>query len=379
MKRFVRIFLLVLPIYLATIGGAYLVEDYLLQEPVQPRPIEQSITDPKPEPIPEILNEEQAVETIAATDLKEWLYEIASDAYEGRGPGQPGYEKSVLFIQDKCKEWGLKVVRQEFDVRGEPTWNLIAWIEGTDPAKKDEIIVVGAHLDHLGKRRNSIYNGADDNGSGSVGVMSIAKAFSKMGPQPRTIVFQWYSAEEMGLVGSRYYCDNPMFPEANPNIRSHIAMINLDMVGRMDSGMYRTRWHTRTSSIDLGHYVQELSRTYPFARRITTHGAGGSDHASFYNKRIPVAFLHTGTHSDYHRTTDDPDKINYEGMEKIVRYAFQLACKVENADQAPKFNFKTFVPMLYVNDHGHPNILRQTVTTSRRSGCASCVRPRIRR
>jgi len=377
--RPVRTLLLqVLPIYLSTIVLAYLVHESMVPAtPPAPPVVEE--TEPPPPTEPEFLTQEEALQTITAEELKGWLYTIGGDEYEGRGTGQPGYDKAVEFVETKCKGWGLQTERQPFSTGRGTTENIFAYIEGSDPVKKDEVVVIGAHLDHLGKRGNAIYNGADDNGSGSVGLLAIAKAFSEMGPQPRTVVFQWYGAEEMGLVGSRFYCNNPTFPKSKPNIRGHIAMINLDMIGRLGSGTYRVGWHTGQSSVDLAADVEELGREYPFAKRITSYRAGGSDHASFYNKRVPVAFLHTGGHSDYHKTTDDPDRVNYDGLEDISRFAFELAWKVVHTDTAPKFNSKSFTPMADVYDHGNPRTpFVRPKETQQTTGCQPCRRPRLR-
>lgn len=337
-------------------------------------PNNNKITPNNPIQEPSILSKAEALGVIKKQELKDILYYLASEELEGRMSGKQGYAKSADKIEELCKKWGLKTERQRFSIRqvnpgpknetgNDWTENVFAYIEGTDPALKDEVVVVGAHLDHIGygpsmarDRRIAVHPGADDNASGSVCLLGIAKAFSKLGPQPRTIVFQWYSAEEMGLIGSRYYCNNPTFPKENPSIRKHIAMINMDMVGRLNSGVYSVGFWEGNSSIDLSRYIQELNNVYPFANKITSRGGGGSDHASFYNKRIPVAFLHTGLHDDYHRTTDTADKINYDGVERISKYAFELAYKVVHADTRPQFNHADFKPMDYVHDHGHDGV-----------------------
>lgn len=323
---------------------------------------------------PAILSLSAALDTVKEPELKRWMQHLASDELEGRMSGKRGHFKAADFVEQKCKEWGLKTERHRFSIsrrnsgpyneRGEDwTQNVYAYIEGSDPRLKDEIIVVGAHLDHIGygpsmarDRVIGVHNGADDNASGSVCLLGIAKAFSQMGPQPRTIVFQWYSAEEMGLIGSRFYCNNPTFPKGSPSIRKHIAMINMDMVGRLGGGRYSVGFHAGNSSVDLAAMIRELNGKYPFADKITSRGGGGSDHASFYNKRVPVAFLHTGLHNDYHRVTDTADKINYNGMEKISKYATELTYKIVHSDLRPAFNTAAFKPMEYIHDHGHGDV-----------------------
>ena len=129
-------------------------------------------------------------------------------------------------------------------------------------------------------------------------------------------------------------------------------MLNMDMVGYLRSGTFAAAFYEGNSSIDIGRYIDELNRKYTFAKSITSRRGGGSDHACFYNKRVPVAFLHTGGHSHYHKPSDTPDKINYGGIEKVARYAFELAWKVSQTDSRPTFNHAAFEEMPYVHDHG---------------------------
>lgn len=354
--------------YIITISSLVLWDHYTT--PVKPLP--PVITHP-PVVQPSVLTLPQSLETINQDELKDWLYYLASDELEGRMSGKRGNVTAFKFIEKQCEKYGLKTIRQRFNIKrmnpgpynetGDSyTENIYAYIEGSDADLKNEIIVVGAHCDHIGygssmARDNviGVHNGADDNASGSVALLAIAKAFSQLGPQPRTIVFQWYSAEEMGLIGSRFYCDNPLFPLNNPNIKNHIFMLNLDMVGRLNSGVFASDFYDGQSSIDVAQYIQELNSDYNFARNITSRGSGGSDHASFYNKRIPIAALHTGQHSDYHRVTDDANKINYRGLELVAKYATELAFKVMNSDVKPTFNHYGFEPMDYLHDHGYRN------------------------
>jgi len=352
------------------------------KQPVQPNnpnqfsklpPWEEPWKKDQPKP-PTDYTVEQAVKSINEADLKEMLYYLASNELEGRMSGKRGNVVAADYIKRKYESYGLQTEYQRFNInRVNPgpknetgddfTQNIFAWIEGNDPKLKDEIIVVGAHMDHIGygpamsqsPSRREIHPGADDNASGTVALMSIARAFGMLkGKVRRTIVFQSYSAEEMGLIGSRYYCDNPTFPRGKPNIRNHVAMINMDMVGYFQKGRYLTGFYTGESSIDLNRHVNDLTGKYTFAKQITSRGGGGSDHASFYNKKVPVASLHTGMHKNYHTPDDTADKINYKGLENVARYAFELAYAVAQADAAPVFNHAGFSPLPYTHDHGHP-------------------------
>ena len=206
-------------------------------------------------------------------------------------------------------------------------------------------LLLQAHLDHIGTDRHGrVYNGADDNASGSAGVLGLARRFSGE-PQPRyTISFQWYTGEEKGLLGSKLYVKYPSLPKDSPNIKKHIFMLNLDMIGRfkarrLPAGRLKNLSYARPN---VPIILKELYVKYPYARGITSSANEGSDQLSFHRVGIPVVFLHTGLHSDYHRTTDDSNKINYEGMVKVCNYAFDLLnAVIENAviDEAPNYNF----------------------------------------
>jgi Zn-dependent M28 family amino/carboxypeptidase len=281
---------------------------------------------------------------------------------EGRMSGKKGNEKSLNYLEESLKSCGLPTKTDEFKIKranpgpgmeegSETTKNLYCWIEGST----DEIVVIGAHFDHIGygpkysrSRKIEIHNGADDNASGSAAVLEIAKAMSGLKPK-RTILFQFYSGEEMGLLGSRHYCANPSFPLAKPDIKKHVAMVNLDMIGHLEEDNAKVSF--LDSSVDLASAVFELASKYKFAHGVTGHGSGGSDHASFYNNKIPVAFIHTGLHRYYHTPEDDLETLNIDGILKISRYAMDLVWKLAN-EAKPEFNKSSFTEIPYDEDHG---------------------------
>ncbi len=335
----------------------------------------------KPPPATTPLTIAQAVKSIQLAPLKTHLYHLSSKEFEGRMSGKKGNVMAAKYLKDFHEKNKLKTEYQKFSIRrlnpgpnneqgDDFTQNIFAWIEGSDPVLKKQIVVLGAHMDHIGygpsysrsRSLRQIHPGADDNASGTVVVMEVAKAMSKMKAPARTVVFQHYSAEEMGLIGARYYCNNPTFPKGNPDpsndrrLSSHIAMINLDMVGYLGRGVYFAGFQAADSSVDLGEIVNDLNSEYDFARRITSRGSGGSDHACFYNKRVPVAFLHTGSHQHYHTPTDTPDRINYEGLTEVARYTLELVYNIANSDHRPRFYHTVFRPMEYKHDHGHPSV-----------------------
>jgi Zn-dependent M28 family amino/carboxypeptidase len=192
------------------------------------------------------------------------------------------------------------------------------------------VIVVGAHLDHVGVGGSGVYNGADDNASGSAATLGLAKRFARGTKPCCTIAFQWYTAEEDGLIGSRYYVNNPTLPKDEPSIKKHVFMLNLDMIGRL------RKTGAIIIDIDLPPILKKLYVKYPFARGVTLINSYGSDQVSFQKAGVKEAFLHTGLHRDYHRTTDDADKINYKGMEEICDYAYDLINAVIGSE--PNYN-----------------------------------------
>jgi hypothetical protein len=334
--------------------------------------IQQDPNEEKQQPKEEIIGPQEALGFILAADIEKNLNYLCSPDLEGRMSGKNGNTVAAEFIKKEFEEDGLTARYHKFGItrmnngpKNEAgftfTQNIYAVVEGSDPVLKNEIVIVGAHMDHIGygpnmsrtPRRIEVHPGADDNASGTVALLEIAEAFSKLSAKPkRTIVFQAYSAEEMGLLGSRYYCDNPVYPEDNPDIQKHVFMLNMDMVGRLGAGEYFTGFNESDSSLDITFIINQLSEKYSFGKSITGRRTGGSDHASFYNKRVPIAFLHTGGHADYHTPSDTPDKINFAGLEQIAKYAFELTYEVANSDVTPVFNVDNFVPMDYKHDHG---------------------------
>lgn len=315
---------------------------------------------------------DSAVTSISQDTLKTDLYYLCSTDLEGRMSGKAGNKAAADYIKSRFERCGLQTMYHRFQMgRYNPgpkneqgddySQNIYGWIEGSDPTLRNEVVVVGAHMDHLGygpkgsqaPGRKEIHPGADDNGSGTVALMEIARAFSTMKSRvKRTTVFMAFSGEEMGLIGSKFYVDNPVFPKDSPSIQKHVAMINMDMIGYLRQGTYGANFDTNDSSPDLGKLIGELNGKYTFARTISGQGGGGSDHAPFYNKKVPVVCLHTGQHKQYHTPEDTPDRINYKGLEQITRYAFELSWRVASGETTPQFNYGAFRPMPTSHDHG---------------------------
>lgn len=216
------------------------------------------------------------------------------------------------------------------------TYNVVAFLEGSNPLKKEQYIILGAHYDHLGfggpgsssrlQDSSAIHYGADDNASGVSGLIEIAERFASSDQRPgRSLLFIAFGAEEMGLLGSRYFTENPLIPFEKVSL-----MMNLDMIGRM-----RDR-HLQVSGTGTSVEVEGIVKYFASADSIqlmmSPEGFGASDHSSFYGKNIPVLFLTTGVHADYHTPDDSPDKLNYSDMVHVADFAYNLIDSVAQLD-----------------------------------------------
>lgn len=291
--------------------------------------------------------------TISPTDLKKHLYIIASEDFAGRETGEPGQKKAAEYLKnfyirnDIASPYGgsdyFQTIPTEHLRPGiNPSENVVAFIKGSE--KPDEIIVISAHYDHLGIDNSKIYYGADDDGSGTVAILEIAEAFKNAvldgnGPK-RSILFLHATGEEKGLLGSKYYTNFPIFP-----LDKTITNLNIDMIGRVDnahktnpnyvyligSDKLSSELHklseeinTRFTKLDLDYKYNDDNDPNRFYYR--------SDHYNFAKNNIPIIFYFNGTHEDYHRTTDTPDKINYMVLAKRTQLIFHTAWEIANRD-----------------------------------------------
>ncbi len=252
-------------------------------------------------------------------------------------------------IRDTGKPQAVKlktkiVIRQkkiQEDILAE---NVLGFIRGSDPELSDEVIVITAHYDHLGRRENEIFNGADDNGSGTSAVLEIAEAFAKAsetGAQPRrSILVMTVSGEEKGLLGSEYYADAPVFP-----LEKTVANLNVDMIGRVDENHLNPNYvyvigadriSTELDAINkaMNDKYTKIELDYTFnAKDDPNRFYYRSDHYNFAEKGIPSAFFFSGVHEDYHQTTDTPDKLDYKKMERIARLVFLTAWELAEREK----------------------------------------------
>ena len=330
--------------------------------PTAPIPAASSRPDPsKPvDPYPADHPFQPALATIAASDLRATIEWLADDERRGRCAGEPGCDAAADWIAAKFEEIGLEPLgdegtylqRFEFRVRGgknarAKTQNVVGLWKGSDAALANDVIVVGAHYDHVGTIESpdagragratptdSIWNGADDNASGTAAMLEIATALSTAKLRPkRSVVFVAFSAEEQGLFGSRWYCEHPPVP-----LERTTAMLNMDMVGRnpdQDVEMVAMGTLADQRWFDLVDRSRGAAPTLPF--KLEPGYMPDSDHASFIDAGVPSTFVYTGEHPDYHHPSDHADKIAYDHMTDVVRFAAALTWNTAECERSLKF------------------------------------------
>lgn len=282
-----------------------------------------------------------AQSTEEAVTLLNDVRTLAADELGGRLIGTPGADSAAAFLARRFRQAGLRPSPrgwfQSFTVSrdapaalhagigGAVGKNVIGVLAGRDPELRNEIVVVGAHYDHLGPGRfgaldpdsaGQIHNGADDNASGSSALIHIAAKLAAT-PPARTVVFIAFSGEEAGLLGSDYYVKNPVFP-----LSRTFAMVNLDMVGRLREG--RLLVYGSATAAEFPGLLDSLNATTGLDLRPSGDGWGRSDQSSFYAAGKPVLHMFTDLHEDYHRATDDWEKVNADGLARVANFTTQV-------------------------------------------------------
>jgi aminopeptidase YwaD len=257
------------------------------------------------------------------------------------------------------------LLKIELERSGAETYNVVGILDGTDPVLRSEAIVIGAHYDHLGRggrgslapNSREIHNGADDNASGVAALLELARTFSQEKRNKRTIIFIAFGGAEEGLIGSKFYVNNPVFP-----LNKTVAMINLDTIGRLRDNKL-TIGGTGTASewkslIEARNSIQGIdplslvkltnvpetkavatntTSISPFQLFLNEDGFGNSDHSSFYGKQIPVLFFSTGTHADHRRPSDTAEKINYAGLRQITSFVESITRAIDQNPKRPTY------------------------------------------
>ena len=314
------------------------------------------------------------VNSINNTDLYKHIEVLSSDSLEGRETGKPGQKMAAEYIANQFKKIGIppykrKTYYQKFKVKSERhickcddcdlTFfkrifkanqtirgeNVLGYIEGSD--LKDELLIITAHYDHLGKHDSLIFNGADDDASGVSAALEIAEAFmlaKKEGNGPRrSILIMPVSGEEKGLLGSRYYTDNPIYP-----LESTVANLNIDMIGRLDdwhdNGNYVYLIGSDRLSYDLHNLNEKINDEYigiDLDYRFNDKDDPNryyyrSDHYNFAKNNIPVIFYFNGVHEDYHKPSDTIEKLDFDKINTITKLIFLTAWEIANRDDRIK-------------------------------------------
>ena len=297
--------------------------------------------------------------SITAKELKENLYVYASDYFQGRETGTLGQRRAVDFLQNFYSTQGIEEAKgtdnytqpMKLNIKGVEveTENVAAIIKGSK--FPEEYIVISSHLDHIGIKNGEINNGADDDGSGTVALLEIAEAFKMaadvgQGPK-RSLIFLHVTGEEKGLLGSSYYANNPLYPLAQT-----MTNLNVDMIGRTDTKRedkdpnYIYLIGADRLSQDL-HDISEATNTkytqfkldYTFnEEKDPNRFYYRSDHYNFAKNNIPVIFYFSGTHEDYHKPGDTPDKIMYDLLAKRTQLIFYTAWELANRTNKIRLN-----------------------------------------
>ena len=249
------------------------------------------------------------------------------------------------------------LTQEEISVR-----NTLAYLPGSDPTLKDEVVIISAHFDHIGSQNGKIFNGADDDGSGTAGLLEIAQAYALSSEKPkRSLLFAAWNAEESGLLGSRYYVQFPIFP-----LSKTAAVFQMDMIGRNEEipdpknprffGLEKQTAAENTNSVnvlgytrsnDLRNLVTSSNEHIGLELKFRYDDSSAnllrrSDNWPFLLNGVPALFFHTGLHPDYHQPTDTPEKINYPKLEKVVRLVFLSSWYAANNQKKPLLDTKAW-------------------------------------
>ena len=303
--------------------------------------------------------------------LKRHVHVIAHDSMMGRNTPSRGLDLTAGYVAAQFKRLGLEpggdsstyiqryplgkppaassapgpsAITNGFDAYSAP--NAVGIVVGSDPVLRDEFIVISAHMDHVGVSggsgvvTDSIWNGADDDASGTAGVLALAEAFA-LSPPKRSLIFLTVSGEEHGLWGSAWFAENPPVP-----IGQIVANLNLDMIGRnwKDSIVVIGLEHS-----DLGATVAKVGAAHPELGMTPTTDPWPrenfffrSDHYNFARRGVPALFFFNGVHEDYHQPSDSPDKIDTEKQARVVRLIYHIGLAVANAPVRPKWNPESY-------------------------------------
>jgi hypothetical protein len=290
----------------------------------------------------DVMARAEALESVNTSDLRRHVDFLAADTLEGREAGTRGGQAAGGYLIDQLRQMKLHggaaegAFHQSVPTGGR---NILVVVPGGDPKLANEVILVGAHYDHVGygTRRNSngpigrIHNGADDNASGTSGLLEIAEAFSRLPQSPRrTVLLAWWDGEENGLLGSKHWLANPTLSRS----RLRLAF-NMDMIGRMRNDRVEVSG-VRTAR-GLRRWVSQQNAAPSLALDFQWEIKENSDHYPFFSANVPFVMLHTGLHDDYHRPSDDVEKLNFDGVARVSQLMLAMVLEAANADSLPAF------------------------------------------
>ena len=283
-----------------------------------------------------------ASRSITREDTKRHIDILSDDTFEGREMGSRGSYAAANYLVKAFEENGLKPCGDQgsyFQAFNGKLRNILGLLEGSDPQLKNEVIILGAHYDHVGygKANNSfgpfgyIHNGADDNASGVAGLLEVVDAFKRLPSAPkRSILFALWDGEEAGLLGSKHWISYPTIP-----LDRVMLKINIDMIGRLTNDRLEV-FGSRTST-NLRQLISRANSDNPLEIDFTWKMKADSDHYPFFERSIPTLMFHTGLHKDYHRPSDDAHLINNEGVERVGRLCFLTLEQLANSPERKAF------------------------------------------
>ena len=299
---------------------------------------------------------ERFIDSISIKNLQTHLKYLSSDNLKGRKTGEPGHWESLEYISNYYKSKQIKsfdstyyqfIPEKYLPRKVDSTANVIAFIKGK--TKPEEFVIVSGHSDHLGIKKREIYNGADDNASGTSAIMEIARLFkmaeNKGIKSKRSVVFCHFTAEEIGKGGSKFFVENETVP-----IKNMIADINIDMIGRVDNrhenGDYIYIIGADRVSLDFEITIKSVNETFTGLNLDESYDAPNdpnryfyrSDQFHFAKQNIPVVFFFSGTHKDYHRPSDTEDKIDYNTLRRRTQLIFATTWQLANQPESFKLD-----------------------------------------
>jgi hypothetical protein len=283
-----------------------------------------------------------AINSITKEEARQLIDTLADDSFEGREAGSRGGRAAGNLLMKEFEKLGLTPAgdgQTYFQSVGGSARNLLGLVEGSDPALKDQVIVVGAHYDHVGYGRSTnsygpvgyIHNGADDNASGVSGIVEIIGAMKLLPVPPRrSVLFALWDAEEQGLLGSQHWLAAPTLKG-----KQAVAAVNLDMIGRLRNSRVEV-YGTRTAG-NFRRIVSQANAEAGLAVEFSWLMKADSDHWPFFTRSIPTLMFHTGLHGDYHRPSDDPHTVNEEGVAAVSRVVFLTVLDLANREAVGRF------------------------------------------